>query len=104
MVMVEICDTATPMKKIIRSHSGTNSFYIWLRLPFHKNVEIGFQNLTHDISYNKKKSRFESYFKLCFSGSDHAGLRSHVELWGLLIEFSVTDSRHWDDDTDTWEK
>ena len=43
------------------------------------------------------------YFNLTFKG-DHAGLQSQFGLLGYSIEFSIYDTRHWDYDTDTWEK
>jgi hypothetical protein len=37
------------------------------------------------------------------SRADHAGLRTTVGLLGYSISATIYDSRHWDQDSDTWE-
>jgi len=35
---------------------------------------------------------------------DHAGFYFNLRLMGLFISFTISDTRHWDDDEDCWEK
>jgi hypothetical protein len=41
-------------------------------------------------------------FRLSFTG-DHAGLQVMIGLFGYSLEFSLYDTRHWNDETNTWE-
>ncbi len=38
------------------------------------------------------------------TGSDHAGPNLGVNLFGYSFNLAITDNRHWDDDTNDWEK
>lgn len=64
-----------------------------VRLPWHKALEACVQRLP---------DRFSVGFKLAFAGADHAGLHFHAQVFGLLIEFSVYDRRHWNYVEDRW--
>lgn len=40
---------------------------------------------------------------LNFTGSDHAGPRLQVRVFGLGFSFGIYDIRHWNSKTNTWE-
>jgi hypothetical protein len=72
-----------------------NGHYLILFLPFHKSLEIGFQD-----SFSK---RFEFDCSLTFSGRDHAGFQFSIQLWGwFFFEFNLTDTRHWSYQANRW--
>ena len=75
------------------------SCYFFLQLPFNKGIEFGWQRVPPDF----KKGHFDLYFRLNFRGCDHAGLKTHIEIFGRLFEFSITDHRHWDYKNDMWQ-
>lgn len=39
-----------------------------------------------------------------FTGADHAGPSFSIEVFGLFFSIGIYDSRHWDYETNDWEK
>lgn len=39
-----------------------------------------------------------------FRGVDHAGPSLHLICWGYTVALSIYDIRHWNDETNDWEK
>ena len=75
--------------------------YLFVRLPFHKSLEVGVQDLRQ---YNPEHAsrHFDMYFRLNFRGHDHAGLKFFVQFWVLFFELNLTDGRHWNYVLDRW--
>jgi hypothetical protein len=38
------------------------------------------------------------------TGKDHAGPNLNVDLFGYSVSIALHDNRHWDDETNDWEK
>src|ERR1017187_1811394 len=36
--------------------------------------------------------------------TDHAGFRLDITLLGFMFEFTIYDTRHWDEENDCWQK
>ena len=48
-----------------------------------------------------------SYFEFHINWTrkmDHAGFRLRIELFRLYLGIDIYDNRHWNDETDDWEK
>jgi len=52
---------------------------------------------------HKSKNIVNFYFEITHCQS-HAGFRFEIELLGYGFSFSIYDERHWDWNTNTWEK
>jgi len=83
------------MMRIIRNITpGRWSLYLVLGPLFNKSLEVGYQW--------SQRYHFDMRFQLNFRGHDHAGLKFHVDFGRLLLEFNITDGRHWDYKNDRW--
>ena len=74
--------------------------YLFVRLPFHKSLEVGIQDMKQYPG--RGVAPFDVYFRLNFTGHDHAGLKFFVQFWRLFFEFNLTDSRHWNYALNKW--
>jgi hypothetical protein len=61
------------------------------------------KNKAWEFNIYKVSSVVSVGFNLTFR-CDHAGLRGEISLLGYEIEANVYDTRHWDYETNTWEK
>lgn len=68
-----------------------------VKLSKNKNLEI-------QLLYTKWTRIFSMELALDFTGRDHAGPSFTIELFGLMFIINVYDSRHWDYETNDWEK
>ena len=73
--------------------------YLLVRLPFHKALEVGWQDL---CQYVDPPRYFDLYFRLNLRGHDHAGLKFFIQFWRVFFEFNVYDNRHWNYLADRW--
>lgn len=73
--------------------------YLFVRLPFHKSLEVGVQDLRQYVGNDE---HFDMRFSLNFRGTDHAGLKFFIQFWRVFFEFNLCDNRHWDFGADTW--
>ncbi len=74
-------------------------FYLYLPTGFHKTLEVGWQRLP----LGARRPGFNVFG--CFkTKGDHAGLRFNVAWKHFFFEWNWCDSRHWNDDTNDWEK
>lgn len=62
----------------------------------HKSWEVQFSRYAWNL--------FEFNLDLNWRGSDHAGPSIELNLFGYTVTAKIYDHRHWDDDTDDWEK
>ena len=47
---------------------------------------------------------FEFNIDTFMTGKDHAGPKLSITLFGYTLSIELNDNRHWDDDTNDWEK
>lgn len=75
-------------------------YYLFVRLPFRKSMEVGIQDLRQYPGGGI--APFDLYFRLNFVGHDHAGLKFFVQFWRWFFEFNVYDVRHWNYELNRW--
>ena len=68
----------------------------WLQLSEHKNLEVELFWVSGE--YWNVFDVGTKWTRKC----DHAGLHVQLELFRLFFVFSIYDSRHWDDEKETW--
>lgn len=73
--------------------------YLFVRLPFHKSLELGVQDVRQYVDHDE---HFNWRLSLNFRGADHAGLKFFVQFWRVFFEFNLCDNRHWDYKANTW--
>ena len=84
------------------TYSGREGWhYLFVRLPFHKSLEVGVQDTGQYVGVSR---HFDLYFRLNLRGHDHAGFKFFVQFWRLFFEFNVCDDRHWNYEADRWVK
>ena len=72
--------------------------YKWKKLSKNKMLEI-----EANILKNKPESFFS--FKTTWTiRGDHAGFKVNLEIFKFYFNFEIYDQRHWDYETDTFEK
>lgn len=77
-------------------HSPFKSYWQWeYSLSRHKTLEIGFYRYAWDL--------FEIHLDLRFWGKDHAGPSIELGILGYTARFGISDTRHWNYITNTWE-
>jgi hypothetical protein len=81
----------------MRLFRDRNSLYFSAGPVLNKCLEVGYQFRTPATRGNG----FDVSLRFNTRG-DHAGFKSWFELFGLLVEFTVHDRRHWNYATDTW--
>ncbi len=65
------------------------------KLSTHKFVELQFSRYTFNW--------FELAVDLNWRQTDHAGPWITLNLFGWTVDLRIVDSRHWNDETNTWE-
>jgi hypothetical protein len=68
-----------------------------IKLSKNKNLEV-------QLLYTKWTRIFSTELALDFVGRDHAGPSFTLELFGLMFIINIYDGRHWNDETNDWEK
>mgnify|MGYP003345738153 FL=1 len=70
-----------------------------------------FWQFTRDTKWKEFEINFHRhvwyYFEISLNtmwyGEDHAGVEFTIGLFGYILQFTMSDKRHWDDEAGTWE-
>lgn len=75
----------------------------WFSTYAHKNLSEN-KSFEWQTDYFHWTNLFSFELDLIPTGSDHASVGFSLTLFGFMVDCKIYDSRHWDHDTNTWEK